>query len=102
MDLQNPSHLLQSGSHGGGSHATRYRFGTRSRLAIWHTTTIVADPKLEMSIRNFHCHPHLRCLCMTEDVCKGFLDNPQHRALLLVRQSIDFVGNLEAGPQRSA
>ena len=99
MDFEGAPHLLQPGSHSGNSNAKRYGFRARSRLADRHAAAIVTNPKLEMRIRSFHCDLHLCRFRMTENVCKRFLNNSQHRALPIVGQLIDFGSNLETGFQ---
>src|SRR5258708_10061583 len=102
MDFESPSQLLQSGSHRGNSNTKRYRLRARSRLADWHTAAIVANPKLKMRIRSFDGDRHPCRFRMTENIRKGFLNDPHHRALPLLGQFIDFVSNLETGLQSSA
>src|ERR1700730_7143535 len=99
MDFESTSHLPQSSSHSGNSNTKRYRFKARSRLADRHAAAIVTNPKLEMRIPSFHCDLHLCRFRMTKNVCKGFLNNSQHRALPIVGQLIDFGSNLETGFQ---
>ena len=55
-----------------------------------------------MGIRSFHCERYLCRLRMAEDVRKGLLNNPEHRALPLVGQPVDSGGDLDIDLQRRA